>query len=126
MAARVRSVDRPRTNGARYLLFRAQYLTFLRALKRMAVNRLGGAGEGLSPAFALIAEGTPDPVTLEYLPGRRGDVVFQIPIDQTRAFRVVALRLRPDCHPFVRAAQIARVEQDSEKAKAMIQRVLRR
>lgn len=101
-------------------------MTVLRALTRIAINRLGYDIRRVgSPATVRVAEPGTDPITFEYVRERRGYAVFEIPIVDVRAFLSLALPLRSDSHPFVRAVECARREANEELARSSIERILR-
>jgi hypothetical protein len=71
-----------------------------------------------------IASFDTDPITLEYCLSKRGYAVFQIPLDETRAFHSLALPLQPTHHPFVRAFESAARATNPDRARSEIETVL--
>lgn len=98
----------------------------LRQLARLALNHLGyDVRRVASPASVHVPEAGADPITFEYMPQRRGHAVFEIPVEDARAFQSLALPLTPQCHPFVLAFRSALWEQGDEAARSSIEGILR-
>lgn len=98
----------------------------LRYLTKIVINRLGyDVRRVANPASIHIAGAGADPITFEYMRDRRGYTVMEVPLADVRAFDSLALPLRPDCHPFVRAVDRALLESSDKAAREAIERVLR-
>lgn len=94
-------------------------MVVLRALARLALNHFGYDVRRVASAYYVADPGS-DPITFEYLPHRRGYVIFDIPIADARAFRCLSLPLRSSTHPFVKALKLAGLEVSEEAVRQTI------
>lgn len=98
----------------------------VRAFAKLALNRFGyDVRRVASAADGNLAGPDADPVTVEYQLGRRGYVLFDVGLEDVRAFGGMALPLRVDCHPFVRAIALALEQTGEAAARATIEAVMR-
>ena len=98
----------------------------VRAFAKLALQRFGYDVRPIASAANMHSAGPgADPVTFEYQPSRRGFVLFDVPFSDVRAFGGLALPLRADRHPFVRAIALALEQSDQAAARATIETVLR-
>lgn len=98
----------------------------LRALTKIAINRFGYDVRRVASSANIHSAGPgADPVTFEYQPNRRGYVLFDVALLDARAFGALALPLRPDRHPLVRAMALALAETDEMAARAAIEDIMR-
>lgn len=97
----------------------------LRSLTRMALIRLGYDIRRVSSPGKVHFPDQSDPITIEYQPAMRGRAVFEIALAETRSFQALALPLRRDRHPFVKALEACRGEADAQAARTVIEDTLR-
>lgn len=101
-------------------------MAVLRSLTKIAINHFGyDIRRVADPVSVHVEPSDLDPVTLEYMPHRRGHAVIEVATEDLRAFHALALPLRRDCHPFVRAIAAALEEGSGDGARAAIEAVLR-
>lgn len=101
-------------------------MSFLRGITKIAINQFGyDVRRVASPAKMTMAGDGADPITFEYMKDRRGYAVLEVPVADLRAFHSLALPLRPECHPFVRAIEAGLRESSEEAVRKAIESVLR-
>lgn len=101
-------------------------MSVIRALAKIALNRFGyDVRRVASSPDVPVAEPGTDPITVEYQLNRRGFVPFDVPLQDARGFGALALQLRPECHPFVRACSLAMAKTEKNAAKATVEDVMR-
>lgn len=100
-------------------------MAVLRSLMKIAINHFGYDVRRIaSPATIHIAPAGTDPISFEYVRTLRGYAVLEIASSDVRAFHALALPLRSDSHPFVKAAELARQQPSEGLSKARIENVL--
>ncbi|WP_310467436.1 hypothetical protein [Sphingomonas sp.] len=78
------------------------------------------------PAKLEVEPAGSDPVTVEYCPTKRGYAVFEIPLEDCRAFHTIGLPLAPHVHPFVQAFDVARRDASADRGRRAFTEILER
>ena len=100
-------------------------VSVFRSLAKIAFDRFGyDVRRVAGPAHPQVADPKSDPVTFEYDVHRRGYVLFEVALEQVRAFGALGLSLTAQAHPFVRALQLALQGGDARSTRTAIERVL--
>lgn len=99
-------------------------MSWLRVLATRVLNSLGYDVRRVPSSKIHTAAPGADPVAFEYLPSLRGRAIFDIPVEDARAFHSLALPLRPQEHPFVRAIDRALRDENPEEPRQSLQSVL--
>jgi hypothetical protein len=101
-------------------------VTLVRYLTKIVINHFGYDVRRVArPDTVHIADAGANPITFEYIRDKRGYAVLEVPIADLRGFHALALRLQPDCHPFVRAIDQALRQTGDTAARDTIEAVLR-
>ncbi len=83
-------------------------MALIRSLAKLAINRLGyEVRRAPSRGKVHFAKDGSDPVTFEYHPRKRGYTIFDVLIEDVRAFDPICLPLAGTLHPFVPASLAA-------------------